>query len=103
MARQKMERRAVVELDVVEGIGGDLGDPHQSGLKILQDEQLDRAEGYSSQAHHQPDFADMADEFGRAGMGDEDPEQRRIENQKERRGGPDGQQHELAVYVVFAL
>ncbi len=103
LAGEQMQRRAVVELDVVERIGGDLGGPHQAGLEILQDEQLDRAEGDAAQAHHQPDLADMADEFGGADMGHEDPEQGRIEHQQERRGGPHRQQHELALDVVADL
>jgi len=44
----------------------------------------------------------MADELGCVGMGDEDPEQRRIEDQQERRSGPDAQ-HELALDVVSDL
>jgi len=76
--------------------------PTQAGLKILQDEQLDRSEGDSAQAHQ----ARLRRHGGRTRLcrhGDEDPEQRRIEDQQERRSGPDGQQHELALDVVSDL
>ena len=35
LAAQQVQRRSVVEHDVVERIGDDLGDPYQSGLHIL--------------------------------------------------------------------
>ena len=44
LAAQQVERRLVVELDVVERIGQDFRQPHQAGLHVLDEEQVDGAE-----------------------------------------------------------
>ena len=50
LAAQQVERRLVVELDVVERVGEDLGHPHQAGLHVLQEEQLHGAEQQAADA-----------------------------------------------------
>ena len=87
----------------MERIGGDLGGPHQAGLQILQHEELHDAEGDAGQADHQPQLADMGDQLEGVGVRREDAEQGRIDDQQQRRGRPDGQQHQLALDVVADL
>src|SRR5262249_47882057 len=41
LAAQQVQRRLVVEFEVVERIGEDLDRPHQTGFHVLDEEQLD--------------------------------------------------------------
>ena len=50
LAAQQVERRLVVELDVVERVGEDLRHPHQPGLHVLDEEQLHGAEQQAADA-----------------------------------------------------
>ena len=50
----EIERRLVVEHDVVERIGHDLGHPYQACLDILQKEQVNRAKQKATQPDRQP-------------------------------------------------
>jgi glutamate-1-semialdehyde 2,1-aminomutase len=60
---QEVQRRGVVELDVVERIGEDLGHPDQPRLQILRDEELQRAKQQSGRAEREPDQAKAMQEF----------------------------------------
>ena len=79
-AAQQVERRLVVELDIVERVGEDLGHPHQSGLHVLDEEQVHGAEQQTADADSQPDQADVVHEFAGSRVRLEDAEQRRIED-----------------------
>ena len=80
LAAQQVQRRLVVELDVVERVGEDLGHPHQAGLHVLQEEQVHGAEQQAADAERQPDHADVAARSRRQSLRRLDqPEQRRIE------------------------
>ena len=85
LAAQQVERRLVVELDVVERVGEDFGHPHQPGLHVLDEEQVHGAEQQAADADDQPDQRHVAHEFGRIGVRLEEAEQRRIEVERERR------------------
>ena len=50
LAAQQIKRRLVVELDVVERVGEDLGHPHQAGLHVLDEEQVHGAEQQAADA-----------------------------------------------------
>ena len=69
LAAQQIERRLVVELDVVERVGQDFRRPNQPGLDVLDEEQLHRAEQQPAQADDEPDLRDMAHEFGLSACG----------------------------------
>ena len=49
-AAQQRERRLVVKLDVVERVGQNFRGPHQPGLHVLDEEQLDGAEQHAADA-----------------------------------------------------
>src|SRR3954451_1090702 len=55
----QVKRRLVVELDIVERVGEDLGRPYQAGLDVLDEEQLDGAEQQPAQTDHEPDQSDV--------------------------------------------
>jgi len=63
-----MDGRSVIKHDVVKGVGDDLGEPHQTRLHILDEEQLHGAEQQCAQADHEPDHAHIADEVGLGGV-----------------------------------
>jgi hypothetical protein len=52
--RHKLQRRLVIEDDVVERVGNDLQQPHQPGLHVPEEERVDRAEDESAQANDEP-------------------------------------------------
>ena len=53
---QQVKRRLPVEHDVVERVGDDLGDPHEPGLHVPQEEQVHGAEQQAAEADGQPDL-----------------------------------------------
>src|SRR5215468_2339846 len=63
-ATQKRKGRLVVQLDVVKRIGEDFGRPYQTGLDVLDQEQLHGPEQYAGNAEHEPDHRNMADKAG---------------------------------------
>ena len=63
LAAHQVERRLPVGLHVVERVGEDLGQPHESGLHVLQKEQVHGAEQQRTDADDEPDLADVAHEF----------------------------------------
>ena len=65
LAAQQIERRLVVELDVVERVGEDLGHPHEAGLHVLDEEQLHGAEQQAADADASQSCADVAQEVRR--------------------------------------
>ena len=85
LAPHQVERRLVVELDVVERVGDDLGHPHEAGLDVLEEEQMHGAEQQPAEADRQPHQRDVVHELGRAGVRLEDAEQGRVEVERERR------------------
>jgi glutamate-1-semialdehyde 2,1-aminomutase len=76
---EQLERRPVVELDVMERVGEDLRHPHQAGLDVLDEEQMHGPEQEAAYAEDQPDLSHMRDELGGARMRLEQAEQGRIE------------------------
>src|SRR5579871_5842087 len=91
LATEQGKRRLVVELDVVERIGEDLGCPHKAGLDVLENEKLEHAEDQPANANCEPDLANLPGEVGgrRVGMGREQAEIGRIPQQEEYRRHPD--------------
>src|SRR5262245_51887811 len=89
LSAQEIERRFVVEHDVVKRIGDDLRDPHQSGLDVLDDAQLNRPEQKPAKADHEPDLRHVTHEFVSVGMWREDSKISWIEEQRDRRQRPD--------------
>jgi len=87
----------------MERIGEDLGDPHQAGLHVLDEHQVDGAEQQSAHSHRQPDQPHVVHVIGAAGGGRDPPEQRGAQPQQPGRERPDGQQHDLALQVVADL
>jgi hypothetical protein len=79
LALEKVQRRLVVELDVMKRVGDDLGHPHEPALHVLQEEQVDRAEQETTDRQHEPHEADMPPELAGAAVRLEDPEQGRVE------------------------
>jgi len=65
----------------VKWIGNDFRDPHESGLYILDDEQLHGAEQQCTETDRQPDHPHVADEVGLGSVIRENSQQRRIEPQ----------------------
>ena len=53
LSAHQVERGPVIQLDVVERIGEDLGHPHQSGLHALDEEQVHGAEQQTAEAEEQ--------------------------------------------------
>ena len=102
-AAQQIERRLVVELDVVERVGDDLRHPHQARLHVLEEEQVHGAEDEAADADGDPHQGDMVHEGGDVGVRLEDAEQAGIEIEHQRRQGPDRHQHHLAPQVVAEL
>ena len=81
LAAQQVERRLVVELDVVERVGEDLGHPHQAGLHVLDEEQVHGAEQQPADAER-PARSSPTWRMNSRGVGVrlEHAEQRRIED-----------------------
>ena len=69
LAAQQVQRRLVVELHVVERVGDDLGQPHETRLHVLQEEQMHGAEQQRAEADDQPDLAHAAHELLAAAPG----------------------------------
>jgi len=103
LAPQQAQRRPPVEFDVVERVRGDLGDPHEAGLHILQEEQVDGAKQQAAESNRQPHLAHVLDELGCARVRCEDSEQRGVDPQRCRRQCPDREQHYFALQVVAHL
>src|SRR5262249_47444209 len=102
-APHEMERRLVVKLEVVEGVGENLGHPHEPGLHVADEEQMNSAEQEPGKTEEEPDLRDVANVAGRTAMRLEQAEQGRIEIEGERRERPDGQQHGLAPEIIADL
>ena len=90
LAAQQLQRRRAVEHDVVERVGEDLGEPHEAGLHVAHEEQLDGAEQQRARAEPEPEHRRGArgkpETFGLRRR--EQAEQRRREVQDERRRAP---------------
>src|SRR3974390_1432925 len=65
LAAQQSQRRLVIELEVVEGVGEDLGHPDEARLDVAEEEQLHVAEQKPTAADHEPDLGYLPDEIGR--------------------------------------
>ena len=57
LAAQQVQRRPVIQLYIVEGVSQDFRAPHETGLHVAQEEQVNRAEREARNAQSQPDFA----------------------------------------------
>src|SRR5882672_6019554 len=84
LAAHQRERSLVVELQVVEGIGEELGHPHEPRLHVADEEQVHRPEQQAACADHQPDLAGLAHELGGVGSRLERAEQPRVDEQHRR-------------------
>ncbi len=82
LALHQEQRRLPVQHDVVERVRDDLGEPHETRLHVTQEEQVDRAEDQSAEAHPQPHQADVVDELVVVQVRVEEAEQRRIPPQQ---------------------
>lgn len=71
LAAEQPQRRAVIEADIVERVGDDLGRPDEAGLHIADDEQLQRATDQSGETDAEPQPAEVAREV--------EPRRRRLE------------------------
>ncbi len=100
---QQRQRGAVVQHHIVERVGDDLRDPHQTRLHVADEEQLYGAEQQTAKAHRQPQDADIADELSGGRRRLEHAEQRGAEPQHGGGQRPDGEQHDLALQVVAHL
>jgi len=87
----------------VERIAEDLGDPHQAGLHVLDEHQVDSAEQQSAHSDGQPQQPHVAHVIAGGGGGREKAEQGRAHPQQGWRQHPDRQQHDLALEVVADL
>ena len=84
-------------------IGHDLGRPDHARHHVADDEQLHRPEHQCAKAHREPDHAQALQEAGDVGVGRQQAEQARIEQQRHERQGPDRHHHVLALQVVADL
>jgi len=84
----------------VKRIGEDFGRPYQSGLDVLDQEQLHGPEQYAGNAEHEPDHRNMADKAGLVRGRREQAEISRIEVKRQRRQRPNRQQHDFAAQIV---
>src|ERR1700733_3051292 len=64
-ALQQRQRRLVVQFEIAEGVGEDLGHPDQAGLDIADEEQMDGAKQQPADADREPDLGDLAHEGAR--------------------------------------
>ena len=103
LAAHQVKRRLPIGLYVVERVGDDLGQPHEAGLHILQEEQVHCAEQQRTDADDEPDLAHVAHELSGARGGRKQPEKARIRPQQRRAERPDGVQDHLAPQVVSHL
>ena len=76
---EQLERRLVVQLDVMERVGEDLRHPDQAGLHVLDEEQVHGPEQQAAHSEDQPYLPYMRDELGGARMRLEQAEQGGIE------------------------
>ena len=100
---QKIERRLVVELDIVEGVGDDLCHPDQASLHILQKEEVDRAENEPTDTNGYPHQRHMMDERGYVGVRFKNAEKAGVQIEHRGRQSPDCHQHHLAPQIVTEL
>jgi len=84
LALHQGNRRLVVELEIAERVGQNLGHPDQTGLDVADEEQVNRPEQQSADPDRQPDLGDLPHEIGRRGPGREEAEQGRIKVQHHR-------------------
>ncbi|EEF23299.1 conserved hypothetical protein [Ricinus communis] len=103
LTAQQMQRGAVVQLDVVEGVGDDLGRPGHAGAQVAGHRQLQHAEGQAAHADPEPHQAQLVQVLDEAGRRREHAEQTRLQPQQHRRRGPQAHQHDLAAQVVADL
>ena len=57
LTSQELQRCFVVQVNIVEGVGQDFGHPHQTGLHILQETQVDGSEQQTPYPQKQPSVA----------------------------------------------
>src|SRR5689334_9355128 len=55
LAAHQMHGRLVIELNVVERVGDDLGEPHEARLHVLEEEQVHGAEHKPTEPNREPD------------------------------------------------
>src|SRR5215470_2266891 len=103
LAAHQMERRLVIEADVVERICNDLQQPYHPCLRILEEEQMHGSEDEPAKADNEPYPRRVIYEGPPSRRRREDAEQRGVEKQHHRRGAPDREQDALASEVVADL
>src|SRR5712672_4448070 len=86
---QQIQRRLVIELQVIERIGNNLCHPDETGLDVADKEQMDGAEQETADPDREPDLCNLTGEIREGGPGLEQAEQRRIEEQDHGRQPPD--------------
>src|SRR5580658_3413209 len=103
VAAEQLEGRPIVELDVMERVGEDLGRPDEAGLHVLDEEELDGTEHEPGAAEKEPYEADTPEEFRSRRVRPEEAETGRVEQKHQRRQCPDGQEEDLAPEIVADL
>ena len=102
-AAQQGERRAPVKEDVMERIGENLADPDDAGEDVLQEEEMDHSEGDTSDAHEEPDQAEVVKVTGKVGCGMQGSEEGWGDKQKDGCHCPAGHQDDFSPEVVSDL
>src|SRR5580658_6716973 len=103
VAAEQLEGRPIVELDVMERVGEDLGRPDEAGLHVLDEEELDGAEHQPGATEKEPYQADTPEELRGRRARPEEAETGGVEQEYQRRQRPDGQEDDLAPEIVADL
>ena len=103
LAAQQVQWRLVVQPDVVERVGQDLGHPDQPGGQTALEPQLQHAKQQAGDTQREPRDADVVDETRQRRGRFDRAEQRWLNPEHQRYQHPDAQQHHLAADVVADL
>ena len=93
----------VVQNDVVERVGDDLGHPNQACLNVFQEEQVNGSEQQAARTQNQPSRTHLTDPLVQCVPGFNHAKQAGLHVQGHGQDGPDAEQHHLAVEVVAHL
>src|SRR5258708_21179762 len=97
---QQIQRRLVIELQVIERIGNNLCHPDEAGLDVADKEQMDSAEQETADPDREPDLCNLTGEISKGDPWLEQAEQGRIEEQDHRGQCPDRHQPTPAPQVL---
>src|SRR3954451_5080085 len=103
LALQQIQRRLVIKLQVIEGVGDDLCHPDEASLDVADEEQMDGTEQETTDPDREPDLCNLTGEISKGSPGLEQAEQGRIEEKDHGRQRPDRHQHDLALQIIADL